>query len=277
MNSFANYFTDSLFSLSPSRSPLGQNARTNCPNHQNSHDNSNHNSRNRTSSSNGAASNSNGATATTTTTTSATGSGQPMVSSMAGCSSGSGSSNGLEDRLRRQSRQMSLGANIHPDDAFFDLLIRCQSSRLEDQRTTLPALFGSTASGASSSNTSGTSSVSASGSVARASSSSARTSATAAPSLSHHNNTTNNNPSNNLATNNNNNNSNTGASDSSTSGAHRGSNLPEDEDFYSLLMNFQSARIEDQRSSLPANDTEAKSGRKSCANSCSSGEKVSQL
>lgn len=36
------------------------------------------------------------------------------------------------------SRQMSLDQNIHPDDDFFDMLMRCQGSRLEDQRSSLP-------------------------------------------------------------------------------------------------------------------------------------------
>lgn len=36
------------------------------------------------------------------------------------------------------SRQMSLDTSIHPDDEFFDMLMRCQGSRLEDQRSVLP-------------------------------------------------------------------------------------------------------------------------------------------
>lgn len=36
------------------------------------------------------------------------------------------------------SRQMSLDHTIHPDDDFFDMLMRCQGSRLEEQRSSLP-------------------------------------------------------------------------------------------------------------------------------------------
>lgn len=36
------------------------------------------------------------------------------------------------------SRQMSLDTSVHPDDEFFDMLMRCQGSRLEDQRSALP-------------------------------------------------------------------------------------------------------------------------------------------
>ena len=35
-------------------------------------------------------------------------------------------------------RQMSVGAHALPDDDFFDMLMRCQSSRLEDQRAHIP-------------------------------------------------------------------------------------------------------------------------------------------
>ena len=35
-------------------------------------------------------------------------------------------------------RQMSVGAHALPDDDFFDMLMRCQSSRLEDQRAQIP-------------------------------------------------------------------------------------------------------------------------------------------
>lgn len=38
------------------------------------------------------------------------------------------------------SRQMSLDQNIHPDDDFFDMLMRCQGSRLEEQRSSLPVM-----------------------------------------------------------------------------------------------------------------------------------------
>jgi len=35
-------------------------------------------------------------------------------------------------------RQYSLGANVLPDDDFFEMLMRSQASRLEDQRTLMP-------------------------------------------------------------------------------------------------------------------------------------------
>ena len=38
------------------------------------------------------------------------------------------------------SRQMSLDTSAHPDDDFFEMLMRCQSSRLEDQRSSLPVM-----------------------------------------------------------------------------------------------------------------------------------------
>jgi G-protein signaling modulator 2 len=41
------------------------------------------------------------------------------------------------------SRQMSLGANVLPDDDFFEMLMRCQASRLEDQRSLMPATSSS--------------------------------------------------------------------------------------------------------------------------------------
>jgi len=41
------------------------------------------------------------------------------------------------------SRQLSLGANVLPDDDFFEMLMRCQASRLEDQRSTMPGTSSS--------------------------------------------------------------------------------------------------------------------------------------
>lgn len=38
-----------------------------------------------------------------------------------------------------QSRQLSLGHSKPPDEDFFDMLVKCQSSRLEDQRSSLPS------------------------------------------------------------------------------------------------------------------------------------------
>ena len=43
------------------------------------------------------------------------------------------------NRHPHASRQMSLGANVLPDDDFFEMLMRCQSSRLEDQRALIPS------------------------------------------------------------------------------------------------------------------------------------------
>ena len=40
------------------------------------------------------------------------------------------------------SRQYSLGANVLPDDDFFEMLMRSQNSRLEDQRTVMPSSSG---------------------------------------------------------------------------------------------------------------------------------------
>lgn len=41
-------------------------------------------------------------------------------------------------RRMAPSRQYSLGANVLPDDDFFEMLMRCQASRLEDQRAVVP-------------------------------------------------------------------------------------------------------------------------------------------
>jgi G-protein signaling modulator 2 len=50
--------------------------------------------------------------------------------------------NNLNRRIA-PSRQMSLGANVLPDDDFFEMLMRCQASRLEDQRSLMPATSSS--------------------------------------------------------------------------------------------------------------------------------------
>ncbi|XP_054156899.1 G-protein-signaling modulator 2-like [Oppia nitens] len=42
-------------------------------------------------------------------------------------------------RRTAPNRQYSLGANVLPDDDFFEMLMRCQDSRLEDQRTLMPS------------------------------------------------------------------------------------------------------------------------------------------
>lgn len=39
----------------------------------------------------------------------------------------------------RHDRQMSFSTDILPDEDFFEMLMKCQSSRLEDQRTVLPS------------------------------------------------------------------------------------------------------------------------------------------
>ena len=37
-----------------------------------------------------------------------------------------------------RSRQLSNDSNVSPEEDFFEMLMRCQGSRLEDQRSTLP-------------------------------------------------------------------------------------------------------------------------------------------
>ena len=46
-------------------------------------------------------------------------------------------SNAISNRTGRNSRQMSLDTDVRPDDDFFEMLMKCQGSRLEDQRTSL--------------------------------------------------------------------------------------------------------------------------------------------
>lgn len=133
------------------------------------------------------------------------------------------------DRITRPSRQISLGANMLPDDEFFDQLMRCQASRLEDQRTTFPVLFSSSNRVAREGSTQTSQSLlnSSSGvSLSRSDSNPSRGSQNPDESNKTTPNTTN------------------------TSSPRSGSTLP-DEDFFSLIMRFQSARIEDQRSSFP--------------------------
>ena len=48
-------------------------------------------------------------------------------------------STGISTEPIRHDRQMSFSTDILPDEDFFDMLMKCQSSRLEDQRTTLPS------------------------------------------------------------------------------------------------------------------------------------------
>lgn len=48
-------------------------------------------------------------------------------------------STGISAEPVRHDRQMSFSTDILPDEDFFEMLMKCQSSRLEDQRTTLPS------------------------------------------------------------------------------------------------------------------------------------------
>lgn len=135
-------------------------------------------------------------------------------------------------RLHPRSRQMSLGANVLPDDDFFDQLMRCQGSRLEDQRSAFPFVPASNGRPPGIRND-----VHINGN---------NNNAQAAIRHNHsrpnqQNRSSTLNDGNSPANNNNNNN-------------NRGATLP-DEDFLSLIMRFQSARIEDQRSNLPSVDS----------------------
>ena len=102
----------------------------------------------------------------------------------------------------RSPRQLSLDTNVHPDDDFFDMIMRCQASRLEDQRSSLP--------------TTAEEEPPASDCTLKRSSRCATTSS---------------------------------GTDSPPSGGS-GSTGPDD-DFFSLILRFQSGRIDDQRSDLP--------------------------
>lgn len=97
----------------------------------------------------------------------------------------------------RQTRQMSLGASVPPDDDFFDMIMRCQGSRLEDQRSTLPTV------GEDGSNS---------------------------PPLKRGSQVL-------------------GMADATSS---QGMSTVPDDDFFSLILRFQSGRIDDQRTTLPA-------------------------
>ena len=151
----------------------------------------------------------------------------------------------------RKTRQMSLGANILPDDDFFEQLMKCQSSRLEDQRVTLPNLFAPQTSSTSPST---------SANILAPSTSSLNPSPTSSSSSARANFARNR-----SAT----------VSDSSAVGP-TGPSKPITEDFFGLIMRFQSARIEDQRTELPGgnhsedgDDENNEGGKKSSGNSTS--------
>lgn len=116
----------------------------------------------------------------------------------------------------RRSRQLSLSGNIFPDDEFFDMLMRCQASRLEDQRSTLPT-FAEAANNNTESvldrnlfpSTSG-------GSRSLATESTSAQSDSLGPSF----------------------------SQTSTAGTN-------DDEFFSLILKFQAGRIDEQRSQMP--------------------------
>lgn len=120
---------------------------------------------------------------------------------------------------------MSLGANVLPDDDFFDHLMRCQGSRLEDQRSTLPFVPASNGRPPGIRND-----------IRPNENRNNNAQPAIWPNGPHRQNGTSAFAGNNRLTNNNN--------------SNRGATLP-DEDFLSLIMRFQSARIEDQRSNLP--------------------------
>ena len=132
----------------------------------------------------------------------------------------------------RSSRQLSLDTNVHPDDDFFEMLMRCQGSRLEDQRSTLPPTAEEPPP--------------ASVPMLKRSSQCATTS------------------------------SGTNTPPSGVSG----STVPDD-DFFSLILRFQSGRIDDQRSNLPpaksastaTNDTTTSSSSSSTRRSSKKGSK----
>lgn len=132
-------------------------------------------------------------------------------------------------RSNARSRQMSLGANVLPDEDFFEQLIRCQGSRLEDQRSALPPQPTSNG-----------------GPPGMSSFQGPRATINLPPNR-------NNNP---LVDNNNAharlNHPRPPSMNGPGPSSSRGPTLP-DEEFLSLIMRFQSARIEDQRSTLPSN------------------------
>lgn len=161
--------------------------------------------------------------------------------------------NTRSNSARRYQRQISQGSagttsSMPNDDDFFDQLMRCQSNRLEDQRSVLPSSRGSSSrqsfginsntryslrsvdrsnnNGSIQSRNSHHPSLSSSSSSYRPPNSTQSFNMINSNSNSNSNNNINNNPSR--------------------------STLP-DEDFFNLIMRFQSARIEDQRSAFPTN------------------------
>ncbi|XP_015785691.1 G-protein-signaling modulator 2-like [Tetranychus urticae] len=127
-----------------------------------------------------------------------------------------GSSNGN----RNTQLPTTTSSSLPPDDDFIEQLIRCQSSRLEDQRCVLPPTLNSNNRETSLNNYTTRRSL-------RSNDRSRSSNVT---------NQTNRHPSR--------------ISSQTSNGNSRGSTLP-DEDFFSLIMRFQSARIEDQRFVLP--------------------------
>ncbi|RWS26816.1 G-protein-signaling modulator 2-like protein [Leptotrombidium deliense] len=125
-----------------------------------------------------------------------------------------GHSSGMVPELSSSStRQMSLGANVLPDDEFFEMLMRCQSSRLEDQRSVLPNVTSANGEPPSLRK------------LRRGSQTSLETRRERIERS-------------------------VSVESANQMLQPRGSTVP-DEDFFSLIMRFQSGRIEDQRSFLP--------------------------
>ena len=111
--------------------------------------------------------------------------------------------------LRSSSRQLSLDPSVRSDDDFFEMLMRCQGSRLEEQRSSLPPTAEETT-------------VSSMSMLKRSSQCA------------------------------------TIGGDNVTSA---NSTVPDD-DFFSLILQFQSGRIEDQRSNLPPSNASKSKSKK---------------
>lgn len=112
--------------------------------------------------------------------------------------------------LRSSSRQLSLEPSIRSDDDFFEMLMKCQGSRLEEQRSSLPPTAEET-------------NVVSSVSMLKRSSQC--------------------------------------ASITGDNITRSNSSVPDD-DFFSLILQFQSGRIEDQRSNLPASNASKSKSKK---------------
>lgn len=124
---------------------------------------------------------------------------------------------GLKNSSGHGHLQRAATTTSQPDDAFLDMLMRCQGSRLEEQRSELPkpnVIMDAEAAGVGengvSTNVAGTSAVA------------GRTNAGSAG----------------------------GVSTAAMGGAAGGTTVP-DEDFFSLIMKVQSGRMEDQRAAIP--------------------------